>query len=119
MKCFTIATLLLLALAYCATCASNDASEFDLVLEDESMDDELAVEFLGSVDNEESLNALVGLMQLESVEEEPRFRGLAKLLKIILKSLARVVQKFLPKAAKAGKALVKAFADENAIKQQD
>nr|C0HLF5.1 RecName: Full=M-oxotoxin-Ot1b; Short=M-OXTX-Ot1b; AltName: Full=Oxyopinin-1b [Oxyopes takobius] len=47
------------------------------------------------------------------------FRGLAKLLKIGLKSFARVLKKVLPKAAKAGKALAKSLADENAIRQQN
>nr|QCF40884.1 oxyopinin 1b precursor [Oxyopes takobius] len=117
MKCYTIAALLLLALTYTATCAPND--EFTEELEDQSMDNELALEVLGSFDNEDSLNALVSLMQLESVEEEARFRGLAKLLKIGLKSFARVLKKVLPKAAKAGKALAKSLADENAIRQQN
>nr|QFF91823.1 oxyopinin 1 precursor [Oxyopes takobius] len=116
MKYFTIAALLLLALAYCA---AYDVSELNEVPEDQALDNELAVEFLGSFDNEDSLNALVSLMQLESVEEEARFRGLAKLLKIGLKSFARVLKKVLPKAAKAGKALAKSMADENAIRQQN
>nr|CAG6443098.1 Oxy 1e precursor [Oxyopes lineatus] len=119
MKCYTIAALLLLALTYTATCAPND-DYFEIEMPEEPTDSELALEVLGSFDDEDSLNALdLSFLQLESLEEEARFRGLAKLLKIGLKSFARVLKKVLPKAAKAGKSLAKSFADENAIRQQN
>nr|USO21579.1 oxyopinin 9 precursor [Oxyopes takobius] len=59
MNFYSVAVLLLLALAYNASCTQHAESYEDL---DES------------IDNEVTLNALVNLLELEQPEEEARFR---------------------------------------------
>nr|USO21581.1 oxyopinin 10b precursor [Oxyopes takobius] len=80
MNFYSVAVLLLLALVYNASCTQYDESYEDL--DDQAMEDqfdkEMAVEVLG-IDDEDTLNALVNLMELEQPEEQARFWGLHKI----------------------------------------
>nr|USO21580.1 oxyopinin 10a precursor [Oxyopes takobius] len=80
MNFYPVAVLLLLALVYNASCTQYDESYEDLdeqAMEDQ-FDKEMAVEVLG-IDDEDTLNALVNLMEPEQPEEQARFWGLHKI----------------------------------------